>query len=174
MAHNNLGDVFARQGRLDEATAEYRRALEIQPDFVLALNGLGEVLARCSRPEEALSQYHKVLKIVPGHVDTLKNLAWLLATCPDGTVRNGGQSLELAQRANRLCAGQRADVLDALAAACAETGRFGEARAVAQQALELARQSHDRPLADALSARIALYEAGKPYHQPRAASESSD
>jgi hypothetical protein len=64
-------------------------------------------------------------------------------------------------------------VLDALAAACAETGRFPEARAAAEQALELARQCRDRPLADALPARIALYEAGQPYHQRAAAPASS-
>jgi tetratricopeptide (TPR) repeat protein len=173
LAHNNLGDVFARQGRLDEAIAQYRSALGIQPDFVLALNGLGEVLARRGRPAEAICQYHKVLKILPDYVETLKNLAWLLATCPDPAVRDGRQAAELAERANRLCGGRRADVLDALAAACAETGRFPEARAVAERALELARQCRDRALTDALPARIALYEAGQPYHQPTAGSASS-
>ncbi len=150
LAHNNLGEVLARQGRLDEALAQYRKALEIQPDFVLALNNLGEVLARRGRPDEAISQYHKVLKILPDYVETLKNLAWLLATCPDEVRRNGPEALELAQRANRLCAGRRADVLDTLAAACAESGRFPEALAAAQKALELATQANDRALADAL------------------------
>ena len=173
LAHNSLGEVLARQGRLDEALAQYQKALEIQPDFVLALNNLGEVLARQGRPDEAISQYHKVLEILPDYLETLKNLAWLLATCPDEARRNGPEARQLAQRANRLCAGGRADVLDTLAAACAETGQFSAALAAAQRALELATQANDRALADALRSRIALYEAGKPYHQAPAASASS-
>jgi hypothetical protein len=38
---------------------------------------------------------------------------------------------------------------------------------------KLARQSQDCPLADALAARIALYEAARPYRQPSTASASS-
>ena len=133
LGYNNLGEVLARQGRFDEALAQYRQALEIQPDFILALNNLGQLLARRGRPEEAISQYRKVLKIQPDYPETLKNLAWLLATCPEEVLRNGREALELAQRANQLCAGSRADVLDTLAAACAEMGHFPEALAAAQK-----------------------------------------
>ena len=169
LGYNNLGEVFARQSRLDEAITQYQKALAIQPDSVLALNGLGEVLARRGRPAEAVAQFRKVLEILPDYVETLKNLAWLRATCPEGDMRNGRQAVELAERATRLCGGGRADVLDALAAAYAETGRFSETRAAARRALELARQSGDHSLANALAARIALYEAGRPYRQPPAA-----
>jgi tetratricopeptide (TPR) repeat protein len=173
LAHNSLGEALARQGRLDEAIAHYRKALEIQPDFILALNNLGQVLARRGQPEEAIAQYHKVLKIHPDYLETLKNLAWLLATYPEEVLRNGRDARELAERASRLCAGSRADVLDTLAAACAETGRFPEAMATAQKALELATKSNDRDLAAAVRARIALYEAGKPYYQTLGDSKSS-
>jgi len=173
LAHNNLGETLARQGHLDEAIAHYRKALEIQSDCILALNNLGQVLARRGRPEEAIAQYHKALKIQPDYLETLKNLAWLLATCPEAVLRNGRAAQQLADRANRLCAGSRADVLDTLAAACAEMGRFPDAVAAAQKALELATQANDRALTDALRARIALYQADKPYHQTLGASQSS-
>jgi tetratricopeptide (TPR) repeat protein len=173
LAHNNLGETLAHQGHLDEAIAHYRKALEIQSDCILALNNLGQVLARRGRPEEAIAQYHKALKIQPDYLETLKNLAWLLATCPEAVLRNGRAAQQLADRANRLCAGSRADVLDTLAAACAEMGRFPDAVAAAQKALELATQANDRALTDALRARIALYQADKPYHQTLGASQSS-
>ena len=32
-AHNNLGNALKEQGKLDEAVACYRRALELKPDF---------------------------------------------------------------------------------------------------------------------------------------------
>ena len=56
-----------------------------------------------------------------------------------------------------------AELLDTLAAAYAEAGRFAEARTTALQALRLAMQEGNRALVDGLRARIALYEAGKPY-----------
>jgi hypothetical protein len=59
-------------------------------------------------------------------------------------------------------------VLDALAAAYAELGWFPEAVATEGKALELARQQKARALADALRARIALFQARKPFRQPRA------
>jgi hypothetical protein len=56
-------------------------------------------------------------------------------------------------------------VLDTLAAAYAEVGWFAEALSTARQALELATQQKDAVLADAVRARIALYAAGKAFHE---------
>ena len=80
-------------------------------------------------------------------------------------LRNGSEAIELAQRADRLCGGKRPDVLDALAAAYAEVGWFPEALATARKASKLAQQQPGHALADAIQARIALYEAGRPYHE---------
>ena len=57
-------------------------------------------------------------------------------------------------------------MLDCLAAAYAEAGRFPNALATVRKALDLATQRKSRALADLLRTRIALYEAGKAYHQP--------
>ena len=88
------------------------------------------------------------------------------ATCPVASLRKSDQATELAQRANQLCGGRRADSLDTLAAAYAEAGSFPEAVAAAHKALELAEQQKNHALVDALRARIALYEVRKPFHQP--------
>ncbi len=56
-------------------------------------------------------------------------------------------------------------MLDALAAAYAEAGRFSEAVATASKALDLATQQHQQTLAEGLRTKIALYQAGKPFHQ---------
>ena len=32
-AHNNLGNVLAGRGQIDEAIAHYQKALEIKPDY---------------------------------------------------------------------------------------------------------------------------------------------
>ena len=56
------------------------------------------------------------------------------------------------------------------AAAYAEAGRFPEALAAARRALELATRQNDLAFADTLRTRIALYEAGRPFHQRPSAS----
>ena len=100
----------------------------------------------------------------------LNNTAWLLATDQNASVRNGAEAVELAGRAVRLSNGREPAILGTLAAAYAETGRFPEAVQTARKALELAVQQNNRPLTDVLPARIALYEAGKPFRQPTSAS----
>ncbi len=60
-------------------------------------------------------------------------------------------------------------MLDILAAAYAAAARFPEAVAIACQAQDLARQQGNKELSDALQARIALYEADKPYREAASA-----
>ncbi len=165
--HVNLGYTLAHCGHLDEAVSLYRKALEIDPNSPAAHNNLGTVLASQGRFDEALNHFKKVAVTQPNDADAQKNLAWLQATCPLASLRNGAEAIERAQRANELVGRQRPDILDALAAAYAEAGRFDEASATARQALELAVQQHDQRLADALQARVTLYDAGKPFHEAR-------
>jgi tetratricopeptide (TPR) repeat protein len=165
IAYYNLGGLLADRGRFDEAIAQFQRAIDINPDFGKAHCGLGIALAARGRPVEALEHYRRTLKLQPDNLEAQKNLAWLRATCPEASLRDGAEAIQLAQQANRLCDGQWPDVLDVLAAAYAEAGRFSEALAAAHKALELAIQQNDQDLAEALRARIALYEAGQPYRQ---------
>ncbi len=75
--------------------------------------------------------------------------------------------MTLAERAARLTGGREAAVLDALAAAYAEAGRFPDAVRTAERALELARQQGNPALAVAVDARLASYRAGAPWREKR-------
>jgi superkiller protein 3 len=170
IAHANLGNVFLNQGRPDKALEHFRKIVELSPESAGARNNLGVALAALGRFDHALAQFRKALQLQPDCVEARKNLAWLRATCPQASLRNGGEAIEHARRADQLCGSQRADVLDALAAAYAEAGRFSEALSTARKALDLATRQKAQAMADALRTRIALYEVGKPYHQPLSAS----
>jgi len=124
-------------------------------------------LASRGRWDEAIGQYGQVLQIEPAHLVTEKNLAWLRATCPVTSLRNGQEALALAERANGRTGGKRPEVLDVLAAAYAELGRFPEAVASEGQALELAAQQNAQALVDVFRARLTLYQAGQPFRQDR-------
>ena len=60
-----MGSVLLDMGRLDEAEASYRRALQIKPDYAEALNNLGLTLPDMERLDEAEASYLQALQIKP-------------------------------------------------------------------------------------------------------------
>jgi tetratricopeptide (TPR) repeat protein len=165
-AHDNLGNALLRKGRLDEAIAQFQEAVRIRPGFARAHSNLGGVLLRQGRIKEALAQYEAALAAQPANPSVLSSLAWVLATCPEAPIRNGPRAVELAQQAEQLTGGQNPSVLGTLAAAYAEAGRFPEAVATAQRALELAMARAAAGQVESLRARLGLYQAGSPYRDP--------
>src|SRR6266446_4370000 len=74
LAHNNLGVVYSRQGRLDEAIQEYLTALAIHPDDTEAHNNLGTAYFAQGRLEKAIQEYLTALKRQPDYVHAHYNL----------------------------------------------------------------------------------------------------
>jgi predicted O-linked N-acetylglucosamine transferase (SPINDLY family) len=70
--------VLREQDRLDEAIVEYRRALELKPDFPEALNNLGAALAEQGCLDEAETAYRHALQLQPGHLKARNNLGGAL------------------------------------------------------------------------------------------------
>jgi len=171
-AYNDLGTGLFRKGKLDEAIAEWQKAIEINPQFAPARYNLGRGLAQKGRWSEALAQWRQGLRLEPNDLPVLKQTAWVLATCPEASVRNGAEAVVLAERALQLSGGREPAILDTLAVAFAEASRFPEAVQTARRALALAAEQNQQPLAEALKARIALYEAKTPFRETRRASPS--
>jgi pentatricopeptide repeat protein len=63
--HNGLAYVLARQGRGDEAIAEFRKAIDVDPHFTPAYNNLADVLAKQGKLEEAEQYYRRSLAEKP-------------------------------------------------------------------------------------------------------------
>jgi len=47
VAHNGFGIALAQRGRVEEAIAQYERALQIKPDYAESMNNLAWLLATC-------------------------------------------------------------------------------------------------------------------------------
>ncbi len=63
--HNGLGYVLAREGRTDEAIAEFRKAIDVDPKFTPAYNNLADTLAKQGKLEEAAHYYELSLAEKP-------------------------------------------------------------------------------------------------------------
>ena len=65
MAHYNLGNFYARQGKTDLAIAHYRLALAAEPNYADAHNNLAERLLLLGQFDEAIRHYQDAARIQP-------------------------------------------------------------------------------------------------------------
>lgn len=164
---NSLGLVLWRQGKIPEAIENFSEELRLNPNDPDARDNHAFVLAAQGRTAEAIDEYREALRLRPEEPKTLNALAWLLATHYDARFRDGREALKLATRANELTNHRHPAALNTLAAAYAETGRFEDAVETAQKASAAARQAGQEAMVREIERLIALYQSGKPFHQPR-------
>jgi protein O-mannosyl-transferase len=79
VAHYNLGIILLLRGDQDDATAEFRKAVAIKPDYVAALNNLGGNLVAKGSNVEAIVQFRKALEIDPNYEMAHYNLGHAFA-----------------------------------------------------------------------------------------------
>ena len=166
LAHVDLGGILLETGDMEQALRHFRRALELDPRLLEARLLAARSLAARQDFAACLAELNQAAQMAPDHPLVAGELAWLLATCPQGQFRDGPRALALAERACQATGFQQAESIAALAAACAEMGRFPEAVAAASKALALARQS-DPVLARSIQRQLQQYEEGKAYRGGR-------
>jgi len=75
MAHYNLGNVLRQKGKMDEAIAQYREAVQSNPSYGKAHNNLGIALRQQGNVDEAIAQFQAALQIMPDNESIHFNLA---------------------------------------------------------------------------------------------------
>lgn len=63
--YTGLGQVLTEQGDLEGAQTQFRRALDLRPDFHDALAGSGQILLLQHRPAEAAAMFERALRTRP-------------------------------------------------------------------------------------------------------------
>jgi tetratricopeptide (TPR) repeat protein len=166
LAYLNRAAIRLQRGDLEGAEADLTHAATLPPsrDRGTAYMLRGEVRRVRGDYADALKDYRQAVSFERGDKIINNALAWLLATCPEGSIRNGKEATEIAQRIVRK--EDSASARDTLAAAYAETGRFDDATREESQAIAMFKG----PPAGAavLNARLALYRSGKPYRDGQA------
>lgn len=162
-AYVNWGELMEQRGNHEEAIALWQKAVELSPDYAKAHYRLGDAYYGQGMIHEALAHWKKALSSEPNHLAVLNQVAWLLATSPDHCVRDGAQAVAYAQKARKIAGADKPEILDTLAAAYAESGKFPLATNIARHALLLATQQNNQALSEQLRARISQYQAGSPF-----------
>jgi tetratricopeptide (TPR) repeat protein len=75
LAHNNLGDAYAKLGELERAGQHFRKAFEILPRYVSARANYASVLARGGKFEQAEAALTEAIRLEPAYVSAHKILA---------------------------------------------------------------------------------------------------
>lgn len=76
-AHNNLGVLYLKHGKLYEASEEFEWAKKLMPGHPDPRMNLALTLERAGRTDDALAAYGSALEVYPEHVPTLQALARL-------------------------------------------------------------------------------------------------
>jgi Flp pilus assembly protein TadD len=164
-AHYNRGNVLFAKGRIDEAITDWEKTLQLQPNDADAHTCLGNALLRLGSLKEAITHYEMAVALGPLDPHSRNNLGWILATSSDTGVRDGAKAVDLAQQAVALSGGREPQFLRTLAAAYAESGRFADAIAAAQQAAVLAGMQGKHQLANHVEEDLLLYRAHLPLRE---------
>jgi len=162
VAFDKLSERLYALGRREEAIAACREALRVYPANSGLHYRLASAYSDLGDAANALIHYRLAAAIYPQFAAALGRLAWILATQPDPKLRDGAEAVRFATEACRLTDRKDAGVLEALAAAYAETGRFAEAQATAQQAVTTARAAGQEAIAAFGDKLIGLFKAGQP------------
>ncbi len=156
------GKLGLRRRALDDA----KRVITLAPD-----RAAGYWLLTCTLAgRDDLQLVRRLRDDFPGELPVaVTNLAWLLATHPDSERRNGAEAVEYAELALVVGPHETPTLVDVLAAAYAEAGRFAEAATTAREAIGLAAAAGQTELAEEIRGRLRLYQSGKPYRSPSVA-----
>jgi Tfp pilus assembly protein PilF len=74
-AHNNLGKVYFRQGKLYLAAWEFQYAMKLMPNQPEPPNNLGLVFEAAGKLDDAAESYGKAVALEPENIHALGNLA---------------------------------------------------------------------------------------------------
>jgi len=158
VAHHKRGDH-------DRALVDLDKALQLDPGYVPALAEKADILTKQGKDAQLIQHWRGAVQNRSDSPTVLTALAWLLATHEEAKYRDGDEAVKLTEKACELTARSDPAVLNTLAAAYAETGRFEEAVTTIEKALRLLSPADNQELRAQFQARLELYKARHPYRE---------
>jgi protein O-mannosyl-transferase len=91
-AYRNLGVLYSREGKMNEAVQSFQQATQLKPVFPDAYHDLGVIYVQKQMPDAAIEQFRMTLKQQPDHGPATLNLAMALQM--KGDVPGAKQTLQ--------------------------------------------------------------------------------
>jgi len=161
--HHGLGLALRQEQDFVKAANHFAYALLLRPDLVDGRANFRLTLRQIGNAPDGLKRLQEVALFANDAPMILNEMAWFFATQPDATLRNGPEAVRLAEHACALAGRTAPEMLAALAAAYAESGRFSEAIKVAEEAR--ARASGNPDMLNLTEKLLAAFQAGDAYHE---------
>jgi tetratricopeptide (TPR) repeat protein len=97
IAHTNWGNALQKGGDSENAVRQYKRALEIDPTYALALYNWGNALETVRDYEGAIDKYKRAAAIAPGNAAIFNSWGTVLRKMgdPEGAIAKYKHALEL-------------------------------------------------------------------------------
>lgn len=162
LERDNLANALLLRGDAAGALVHFDLLVSAQPDSAAFQRGRGRALARLGRASEALEALQAAYAAAPGDPRGLECLVLLRATSGDDTVRDGAEALRLVDGASAEARRSKTATARLRGAALAELGRFQEALAEVERALDLIGPGGPPPLIEQLGRERELYRSGQP------------
>jgi predicted TPR repeat methyltransferase len=128
--YTNLGNALQASGQLADAISSFKKALEINPDFILAQNNLGNALSLAGNNEEAINCLKKTIQQNPDHAPAYYNLGNALYSRgeQESAIKNFRKALAIDPGFS--------DANNNLASLLSDTGHEEEAKELFERALQ--------------------------------------
>lgn len=156
--------LLMEQQRFEEAIEHFGIYLDWNPNDLVALDSMGQIAEDQERYANAKTYYRRAVDAAMTPRDQVmmgSNYIRFISSCPDPAVRRIEEGIALAENMNRASRGQMPEVLDVLAAAYAQGGRFDDAVRVGESALQLARAAGRYDMAAEIETRLEGYRNQK-------------
>lgn len=164
-ARFSLANALRRSGRVEESLSHYLEVLRINPAVSQAGFGYAMGLVRLGRYREARDRLERDVQSFPDQPGIAHALARLLAAAPDDQIRDGERAVRMVGELTKTQ--PRTPVLiETMAMALAEVGRFEEAVKWQSEAMEAARGAGRTDMAAQLAANLRLYQGRRPCRMP--------
>jgi tetratricopeptide (TPR) repeat protein len=163
-ARLSLADALRRNGRDADAITQYMAVIKTSPSASPAYFGYAMALVHAKRWLEARDALNGAVATFPDQLGFAHALARVLSAAPDDGVRDGRRALTLVEA---LMKKQRTlELMQTMAMALAEVGRFDDAVQWQRDAVAAATQSDRRDLLPKLADNLSRYEKRAPCRIP--------
>jgi Flp pilus assembly protein TadD len=162
---HQLGVVLLSRGDVNQARHAFQTAIHLDGNSGNMNSESGWSFHESGMDQEAVTYLRQALHLKPDHAKSAVRLAWILATSREDNLRNGKEAVDLARNLIASRPTPTPDLLDLLALALAEEGRFMEARAALEVALSGSRNRREAWVSN-LEMHMSLFDQGLPYREP--------